>query len=363
MTGSEPSNDAAVGSARAQHYEMDMKKVIAYVNTVRVHWLVEVLETTGIKEILVTEYFSPLSKISRCEFLCDDKRVDQVRDIVHRIGTSGNLMDHCFLVEDFDPDLPSQIPLGKRVSKLEESRIKQLINVLLSGMGKRISLSFFAITFSIILAGLFIHMRMTTLDTFMRDSNAVVWQITGATREIQRAMLQEMLAAEQFHRGETADARRNFDDARRTLGDAVLLLKGTAIAGGDLLDSLLTLHQRFQATANGMFGVPETPSHPSRNGGRETSTYHPQLMASLNQLHLQLMGVMLALERVVGDRSVEKEVQTGEAISEVRNSLIALAALAVLLSGVMWFWTERKVTQPLKVVVDAARIIDKGELK
>jgi nitrogen regulatory protein PII len=90
-----------------------MKKIIAYVNTARVHWLVGELEAVGIKEIMVTEYFSPSSQISRLELFCQDSIVETVREIVHRVGTMGSAGDHCFFVEEFDPGLPSEVAIGK----------------------------------------------------------------------------------------------------------------------------------------------------------------------------------------------------------------------------------------------------------
>lgn len=75
-----------------------MKKITAYVNTTRVHWLVEELQTLGVEEIEVTEYFKPLSQISRFELSCDDNIVEKVRAVVHRIGTCGKSADHAFFV-------------------------------------------------------------------------------------------------------------------------------------------------------------------------------------------------------------------------------------------------------------------------
>ncbi|MFA4924526.1 MAG: hypothetical protein WC557_10070 [Ignavibacteriaceae bacterium] len=75
-----------------------MKKITAYVNTTRVHWLVEELQTLGVQEIKVTEYFKPLSQISRFELSCDDHLVENVRAIVHKIGTCGQAADHAFFV-------------------------------------------------------------------------------------------------------------------------------------------------------------------------------------------------------------------------------------------------------------------------
>jgi nitrogen regulatory protein PII len=87
-----------------------MKKVTAYINTVRVHWLVEELQKIGIDEIMVTEYFKPISQISRLELRCGNNWVEQVRDIVHRIGTTGNPGDHYFDVKELDDNNGSIFP-------------------------------------------------------------------------------------------------------------------------------------------------------------------------------------------------------------------------------------------------------------
>ncbi len=87
-----------------------MKKVTAYINTVRVHWLVEELQKIGIDELMVTEYFKPISQISRLELRCGNNWVEQVRDIVHRIGTSCNACDHYFEVKELDDNCGSIFP-------------------------------------------------------------------------------------------------------------------------------------------------------------------------------------------------------------------------------------------------------------
>ncbi len=87
-----------------------MKKVIAYVNTVRVHWLVHELQKIGIDEIMVTEYFKPTSQISRLELRCGNNWVEQVSDIVHKIGTTGNAPDHYLEVKELDDTNGSIFP-------------------------------------------------------------------------------------------------------------------------------------------------------------------------------------------------------------------------------------------------------------
>lgn len=84
-----------------------MKKITAYVNTTRVHWLVEELQALGVQEIEVTEYFKPLSQISRFELSCNDNLVESIRSIVHKIGTCGNAPDHAFFVYALENTLDS----------------------------------------------------------------------------------------------------------------------------------------------------------------------------------------------------------------------------------------------------------------
>ena len=98
-----------------------MKKVIAYVHSLRVHWLVEELEGIGIKEIMVTEYFNERGQISRFEFLCEEDQVEQARSIVHRIGSNGSPSDHFIEIHEFSRSpVSADGPLRQRISRLEE---------------------------------------------------------------------------------------------------------------------------------------------------------------------------------------------------------------------------------------------------
>ncbi len=91
-----------------------MKKVTAYINTLRVHWLVEELQKIGIEEIKVTEYFRPTSQISLLELKCGNHWVDKVRKLVHEIGTTGIEADHYFAVQDLEDDDELFTPNGLR---------------------------------------------------------------------------------------------------------------------------------------------------------------------------------------------------------------------------------------------------------
>lgn len=96
-----------------------MKIINAYVNTTRIHWLVEKLQEVGIREIMVMEFFKMTSQISRLSCFCQDHQIDEVRTIVHKFGTIGPPPDHFINVTDFDPTTLSDMPLGKRMSLLE----------------------------------------------------------------------------------------------------------------------------------------------------------------------------------------------------------------------------------------------------
>lgn len=82
-----------------------MKRITAYVNTTRIHWLVEELQTKGINEIMVSEFFRPNSQISKLEFFCEENQIDDLRLLIHSIGTCGKPVDHLFIVNEIDPDI------------------------------------------------------------------------------------------------------------------------------------------------------------------------------------------------------------------------------------------------------------------
>lgn len=77
-----------------------MKKVVAYINTYRVHWIVDELQKIGIDDISIYQRFKPLSQISRIEFLCKNEDTDIVHSIIQNIGNNGNPSDH--FIEIFD---------------------------------------------------------------------------------------------------------------------------------------------------------------------------------------------------------------------------------------------------------------------
>jgi hypothetical protein len=86
------------------------KKITAYVNTIRIHWLVEELYKEGIQEIMVTEYFRPNSQISKFEFFCEENQTEDLRSLIHNIGTCGKPADHLFLVKDVEGKPKSIFP-------------------------------------------------------------------------------------------------------------------------------------------------------------------------------------------------------------------------------------------------------------
>ena len=96
-----------------------MKRITVYVNTRRVHWLVEELQSIGVTELMVTEYFGPSSQISRFEFLCEDHAVDAAKNLVYRVGTRGDPSDHFVDIKDVDPDSVDHLSLGQRISRLQ----------------------------------------------------------------------------------------------------------------------------------------------------------------------------------------------------------------------------------------------------
>jgi hypothetical protein len=344
-----------------------LKKITAYVNTLRVHWLAEELQTIGIKEIMVTEYFSPSSQISRMELISREEDVETVRGIVHRLGTLGPAGDHAFFVEEYDPKLPGQISLGKRTSKLEESRAKQLINFMLRGSHRKITTAFLLMTISILGVGVFIYLQTNAFQRSAKEAAETIQYIAETTSAIESAMLEEMLAAERFHRGQAAQAARDFDRARRKLADTIVLLKGASIVSVFELDSLTALEHQFHFIVGGMFGIIDSLSRygqmRQQKKALELSKSHNQIMSSLDLLRGQLLSHLSSLEVSMRELNLEKQRDITRSIEGVKASLLLLAAAAIGITIMIWLMVERNVSRPIQRLMEEAKTVDTVELR
>ena len=344
-----------------------MKKITAYINTVRVHWLVEELEALGIAEIMVTEYFSPSSKISRMELLSRDDEVELVRESVHRVGTIGAVADHCFFVEEYNQGLPSQIPLGKRTSKLEESRIKQLINFMLRGSHRRIRSAFLLMTISVLGVALFIGLRTNEIQLDARRTVETVRLLSEASSAMESGVLEEMLAVERFHRGEATDALSDFKRARVKVIDAVSDLEESQAVSKSTFDVLTNLEHRFHLIAGGMFDVVERLSNEGKRNHQqeraELFVSHNLIMSSLDSLRLRLLDQLDSFGSDTRELLAQQQREMNRSAQEVRTSLLLLAGVAIVLTTLLWLMLERKVNRPIRKLVEEANIIDTGVVK
>jgi nitrogen regulatory protein PII len=339
-----------------------MKKITAYVNTVRVHWLVEELDNAGINEIMVTEYFSPSSKISRMELLAEDNVAEIVRAIIHRVGTTGESGDHAYFVEEHDPKLPGQIPLGKRTSKLEESRIKQLISFMLRRSHQTITSAFLVITLSILAVTVFIGLQT---DRFRQSASASMGDVRlllEKTNAAESAALEEMLAVERFHRGESMPALRDYQKARVKLSGAIRLLEGTNTTTRASVNYLGNLQQRFHSIADGMFSTLDSLSRYTNlkhhQGISGLTSSHNQMMASLDSLRIEMLTGLSLLQQEAQELGNAKQEEMNSQIEGVKLSLLLLAAAAIAITSMIWIMIERNVSRPISKLVEEARTID-----
>lgn len=345
-----------------------MKKITAYVNTLRVHWLVEALEAMGTREIMVTEYFSPSSKISRMELLVQDEAAEAARKIIHQLGTTGEPGNHCIFIEDYDPNLPSQIPLGKRTSKLEESRIKQLVNFLLHGSQRRIRAAFLFIALCILSVAAFAYTQTRAIEQSAEETNSAVQLLSETTNTVESALLEEMLAVERFHRGESTPALEDFRKARAKLTRAISQLKAAKLPPRAIVNAIVDLEHRFHQLAEGMFDLTKSllkiREHVTpRKEKAELSASHDLVMSSLDELRLQLMVHVNALQQEMNALMVAKQNGMHRSAQEVRISLLILVGAAIAVTAVIWLMVERKVTRPIQRLVAESRTIDTGKLK
>jgi hypothetical protein len=344
-----------------------MKRITAYVNTTTVHWLAEELIAAGVKEMRVIEHFSPTSQISRLQLCCEDDLVGQVREIIRRLGATGSPPDYDIAVSDFDPALPSQIPIGKRMSVLEEPQLARRIRSLFKGASTRLAVVFLAMTLSIGAVGMFTHFQLERYQSAVRESAESVRMVVDAAGVIQVAHLEELLAAERLHRGDGEAAMQDFRAARENLGTAVKTLQESRLINRRAIDSLVEIENRFQSITDEMFGIltrlSNLPAKQKANLRDELSRSHTDIMTSLDLLHRKCVGLLALLEREAGEIALENDAKNNNALNAIRISLTVLATTATIITVIMWIVTRRKVSQPLDMLVEEARALDDGELK
>jgi len=344
-----------------------MKKITAYINTVRVHWLVEELEAIAINEIMVTEYFSPTSKISRMELLAHDNVVEKVREIIHRVGTTGEAADHSLFIEEFDPSLPSQIPLGQRASRLEESRVKQLVRFLLYGSHRKIRTAFLIITIIVLGVALFIGVQTDSVWQSAKETMERNHLLSEKVKIIENAVLEEMLAVECYHRGEDKKARRDFKEANVKLTNAIAFLQNTNIAlhASAKPQMLAEIERKFHSIVSEMFDIADTLSGESKQKHRRHAVElsHSQVMASLDSQRQLLVIQLASFETAMSELLDEKQNEIERSTQEVRISLFLLIGAALGLTAAIWIIIERNVSRPIQKLVEEAKVIDMKELQ
>ncbi|MEX1138699.1 MAG: hypothetical protein WEF53_05085 [Bacteroidota bacterium] len=344
-----------------------MKKVTAYVNTLRVHWLVEELEAMGIGEIMVTEYFSPSSNISRMELFSEDRDVENVRDVIHRIGTTGEAGDHSFFMEEYDPKLPGLIPFGRRTSKLEETRVKQLVNFLLRGTHGKIRSAFLILAISVIAVGLFAYAQSSMLQRSAEDSLRTIAFISDATGTLESAVLAEMLAVERSHRGERTVALGDFREARSKLLNAIEGIRRGGLMRPGMADSLQDLEHRFHHVADGMFGMfQNTPENglatgsPAIGGVYES---HAAVMSMLDAIRADVLRLLSSFEDDTRLQTSFRQQQMIRSIDSIRLSLLLLAVGTIVATAMVWLMVERKVSRPIRRLIEESRTYDTTQLQ
>ena len=305
-----------------------MKKITAYVNTLRVHWLVEKLQEIGIEEIVVTEHFKPLSQISRMILQCKDDEVDGVREIIHRYGSTGKLPDHAIHVDHVKSRQPSQFLLGRRLSYLEELRIKSLVRGLLDRVGLKLSLAFLVITATVVLGGIVTYSQLKSLqDTIEQSAKTVLRTLDATLRRLREAAAQISLAIDE--------------------------LRHSDFRSDSILDSLSRLDQQFQSNVSAM-------AETLRGEGDPRS--HQRLMITLGRTQRELMRVLLSLERAVKASVQRTQEKNDELLHEIRLSLLVLALGGIAAIGVTWLVAERKVTRPLRLLIKEAENTENEEM-
>lgn len=345
-----------------------MKKITAYINTTRVHWLVEDLHAAGIGDIMVTEYFKPLSQVARLELLCQDAEVTNVKGIIHRIGTTGGPPpDHDIIVSQHNPERLRLLPMTIRLDPLEESRLKQFMTRVFRNVRRRLVFTFAVLALTTACIALFLHARIEGVQVGVRDAAGNARVLTDATKRIQTAHFEQLLAAERLHSGETTSSLQQFRRASANLETAALVLKEFHTFGRSAVDSLLALEGRFQFIMNRMLeiitNVKRVRQINNPNERAQLSQAHSDVMKALETVHEKSMEMLVSLEQSARSVVMQRERQSEEALRLVRLTLIILTGLSFAITVTMWFVARQKVSNPIRCLVEEARELDTEVLK
>lgn len=345
-----------------------MQKITSYVDTTRVHWLVEELQAMGVSEIMVTEYFKPLSRVSRLEFLCQDTEVANAKRIVHRVGTAGGPPpDHDIIVSHYDPEKLHLLPMSVRLNPLEESRLKQLITNMFAGVSKRLSLTFTIVVISILCVALILLGYIEGVQHSAAEANRNVWLITDATHQIEKAHLDQLIAAERLHRGDTKSALDQAKRARDRVAKAERVLIDSRLFDQAIMDSLRMVEHQFQSVTEDMYKVIVGLADAGTKGGAaqvaHLSMSHNDIMANLDALYLQNMQMLVSVEKRANDFWAQREAEAGEALSTMKLLLTGLTASSILVTLLMWVMARRKVSRPFHMLVEEGKTLDMEGLK
>jgi uncharacterized protein YoxC len=296
------------------------------------------------------------------ELLAQDDAMEIIQEIIHRVGTTGEAGDHSFFVEEYDPTLPSQIPLGTRSSPLEESRIKQLISVLFRGINQKLSVAFLFIAISIVTIAVFSYTQLGAFRQNVYESTDVMQHLQSAVGQIQNSMLEEMLAVEQIHRGDIRTGLFNIRQAQQRDKEATIFLKTIASTNTPEFDSLMILQTRFRELANNMATILERLERRNSESIHSDNTAlaqsHNLVMTSLHTLQLASMKQLALLENRVNTLLYEQRIQSDGDLQRVRFLLAAVAALVLVITASLWILAEKKVSRPIMQVFQESQIID-----
>lgn len=345
-----------------------MKKVTAYINITRIHWLVEELQSMGIDEAMVTEYYKPLSQVARLELLCQDAEVANVKAIIHRVGTTGGPPpDHDIIVSQHDTQRVRLLPMTIRLDPLEESRLKQFIENVFRNVRKRLVFTFSVAALSIACIALFLHLRIENVQVAAREASRNARVITEATKQIQTAHFEQLLAAERLHSGEMSISPQQFKQASVNLEAAAIVLRQSHSFDQTAVDSVVALERRFQFMMNSMFEIITTLSDVRYKNNSDENTRlsqsHADVMIAMDKVHVKSMEMLVSLEKSANSVALKKELQSEEALRLVRLTLTILTGLSFIIAMTMWFVVRQKVTNPIQALVEEAKTLDAKGLK
>lgn len=234
------------------------------------------------------------------------------------------------------------------------------------GIGKKITLAFITVTITVFGAGFFIWTKIEAVQASNHQAAKKIQAATNAAAAIQNPIFEEIRVIERFHRGGVDQTAHALSGARREIDQAFQTLQESSLLLATEFDSLSTMRLRFHSLMQTMFEISTALEKALEKKNLKEigrlSRSHQEIMISLDVLRRQMEEILLRIQLRASELSVQNQKENNNALHEVKLSMALLAILAIFVTVIVWFMTERLVSRPLQRLTEEVQSIGTDNL-